>query len=322
MENQNNNIFDTIIIGAGAAGLTAAIYSARRTLKTLIISKDIGGQTATATEIENYPGFDLISGPELMDKFKKQAEKNKTQFANGEISKIEQENEIFKIKTSSEEFLSKTVILAFGLEHRELGIPGEKEFKGRGVSYCATCDASFFKNKTVAVVGGGNSALDAAELLSKIAAKIYLIHRRDKFKGEQILIDRVNQAKNIEIIMNKQVLEIKGNNKLNSILIADFPNKKSQKEIKVDGLFIEIGYVAKTDWLKDLVKLNEKGEIIVSADGETSVPGIFAAGDITTISYKQIVISAGEGAKAALQSYRYLQSKKGFMEIGDWGTKK
>ncbi len=315
-------IYDTIVVGAGAAGLTAAIYTARRTLKTLVISRDIGGQTATTSEIENYPGFELIDGITLMTKFKKQAEKSGAIFANGLVKKIEKENNLFKVFTESQNFITKTVILGFGLAEHELDVPGEKEFKGRGVSYCATCDAPLYKNKTVVVVGGGNAALDAAELLSKIANKVYLIHRRDKFSGEQILINRINQAKNIEIFWNSLVLKINGDQKIKSIIIGDFPSGENQKELIIDGLFVEIGNIAKTDWLRNLLKLNDKGEIVITADCETNVPGIFAAGDVTSITYKQIVISAGEGAKAALQAYKYLQSKNlDLKDVGDWGVK-
>lgn len=318
----NNKIYDTIIIGAGAAGLTAAIYAARRTLKTLVICKDVGGQTATTSDIENYPGFKRIDGLELMTKFKKQAELYGVTFVNGIVNQIKKERDYFSITQGIGIYHGKTVILGFGLSERELEVPGEKEFKGRGVSYCATCDAPLYKNKTVAVVGGGNAALDAAELLSKIASKVYFIHRRNKFTGEQVLIDRVNQAKNVKIIWNSQIIEIKGDKKINSIIIGGFPNSDNKKELNLDGLFVEVGNYAKTDWLKDLVNTNEKGEIIINANCETNVPGIFAAGDITTTTFKQIVISAGEGAKAALQAYRFLQGKKdAFLETGDWGKR-
>lgn len=315
-------VYDVIVVGAGAAGLTAAIYTARRTLKTLVISKDIGGQTATTSEIENYPGFELIDGITLMTKFKQQAEKYGTTFFNGIVTNIEKSNDFFKVITPTTNFIGKTVILGFGLSERELEVPGEKEFKGHGVSYCATCDAPLYKNKTVALVGGGNAALDAADLLSKIANKVYLIHRRDKFSGEQILIERINQAKNIEILWTSQVLEIKGENKIKSIIVGGFPQGEGPKELIIDGLFVEIGNIAKTDWLRNLLKLNDKGEIVITADCETNVPGIFAAGDVTNITYKQIIISAGEGAKSALQAYRYLQSKNlDLKESGDWSRK-
>lgn len=317
-----DQIYDVIIVGAGAAGLTAAIYASRRTLKTLVICKDIGGQAATTSDIENYPGFERIDGLELMTKFKNQAELYGATFINDIVDQIKKEGDYFIVIQGADIYKSKTIILGFGLSERELEVPGEKEFKGRGVSYCATCDAPLYKNKTVAVVGGGNAALDAAELLSKIANQVYFIHRRDKFTGEQVLIDRVMQAKNVEIIWNSLITEIKGDKKINSIIYGSFPNGDDKKELKVDGLFVEIGNYAKTDWLKGLINTNEKGEIIINANCETNVPGIFAAGDITNTTFKQIVISAGEGAKAALQAYRYLQNTNlDLKESGDWGKK-
>lgn len=322
MSNDSNQIYDVIIIGAGAAGLTAAIYATRRTLKTLVIAKDIGGQAATTSDIENYPGFERVDGLELMTKFKSQAELHGAIFINGFVTQIKKEWGCFSIAQGPEIYYGKTIILGFGLTEKELGVPGEKELKGKGVTYCATCDAPLYKNKTVAVVGGGNAALEAAELLTKIAAKVFFIHRRDKFTGEQVLIDRVNQAKNIEVLWKSKIIEIKGDKKINSIIISSFPDGDNPKEIAIDGLFIEIGNYAKTDWLKDMIKINEKGEIIINGNCETSVPGIFAAGDITDTTFKQIVISAGEGAKAALQAYRYLQnSNLDLKDSGDWGRK-
>lgn len=322
MSDESNKIYDVIIVGAGAAGLTAAIYAARRTLKTLVICKDIGGQAATTSDIENYPGFERVDGLELMMSFKKQAEKYGAVFANGIVGEIKKANDGFRVSAKDNTYQGQSIILGFGLSEKELGVPGEKELRGRGVTYCATCDAPLYKNKTVAVVGGGNAALDAAELLSKIANKVYFIHRRDKFTGEQVLIDRIRQAKNIEIIWNSQITEIKGDKKINSIIYGNFPAGDNKKELNLDGLFIEIGNYAKTDWLKDLINLNEKGEIIITNNCETNVPGIFAAGDITDTTFKQIVISAGEGAKAALQAYHYLQnSNLDLKESGDWSRK-
>lgn len=312
-------MYDTIIIGAGAAGLTAALYTARRNLKTLILSKDIGGQTAVATEIENYPGvIDQPNGFELMQTFKKQAEKFGAEIKHEGVTEIKKNKDIFSVKTDKNSYSAKTVILAFGLTPRELGVPGEDKLKGRGVAYCATCDGPLFKNKTVAVVGGGNSALDAADYLSGLAKKVYLIHRRDEFRAEAILQKKVKQAKNIELVLNSEIQEIKGSNKVESIKLSS-----QDEEIQVDGVFIEIGYQAKTDWLKNLVKLNSKGEIITDENCRTSTPGIFAAGDVTDAPYKQIVISAGEGAKAALQAHKYIQQKSPTEnnEVPDWGQR-
>ncbi|NQU77743.1 FAD-dependent oxidoreductase [Candidatus Falkowbacteria bacterium] len=325
-------IYDVIIIGAGAGGLTAGLYSSRRNLKTLVISKDLGGQTAIATEIENYPGvLGQPNGAKLMQDFKKQA------ISFGAEIKLELVNSIeppappalslsngsndsgFVVKTEKEKYETKTIILAFGLSHRELGVKGEKEFAAKGVAYCATCDAPFFKQKTVAVVGGGNSGLDAAELLSGIAKKVYLIHRGESFTAESVLQKNIQKAENIEVLLNSEIKEIKGQTKVESIIIAN----AKEKEIKVDGVFVQIGYAPKTDWLKDLVKINQKGEVITDENCRTSHPGIFAAGDVTDAPYKQIVISAGEGAKAALQAYDYIKRNGGLnKETPDWGRNK
>ncbi len=203
----------------------------------------------------------------------------------------------------------------------DLNVPGEKEFKGHGVSYCATCDGPLYKNKTVAVIGGGNSALDAAEYLAKLAAKVYLIHRRDQFRGEKVILEKLKNNQKVEMVLSSEIKEIKGNGVVKSIVITD--NGHDQlKEIKVDGVFVEIGYKPKTELVKDLVKLNERGEIITDKDSNTSQPGIFACGDVTDSSYKQIVISAGEGAKAALQAYKYLWLEEGEKILPDWEQKK
>lgn len=315
-------MYDTIIVGAGAAGLTTAIYAARRNLKTLVLSKDIGGQTATATQIENYPGvLDQPNGFTLMQNFKKQAESFGAEIKYGVVFGIKKVKEFFQVNTDRNSYSTKTVILAFGLTPRELGVPGEDKFKGKGVAYCATCDAPLFKDKVVAVVGGGNSALDAADLLSGIAQKAYLIHRRDEFTSEAVLQQKVEQAQNIERVLNSEIVKIKGGKKVESIIIKN--NQSSQmKEVEVDGIFVEIGYEAKTAWLKGLVKLNERGEIITDENCRTSVPGVFAAGDVTDAPYKQIVISAGEGAKAALQTFKFIQQEEDLNEVPDWGHEK
>jgi len=311
--------YDVIIVGGAAAGLTAAIYTTRRALKTLIVTQDIGGQAATTPDIENYPGYKMIDGMELMGKFKDQAEKYGTEIVYEEVKEVKKNGEIIKVKTNTKEFEGRSVILAFGLTHRHLGVPGEEEFGGKGVSYCATCDAPLFKKKDVAVVGGGNSALDAAILLSRIANKVYLVHRRDQFRGEQVLIDRVNEAKNIEIIYNSQVKEIQGETLVNKLVVIDIEDENMVKEIDIQGVFVEIGFQVKGDLVKDLVDIDSTNQIIVDKNNETSTPGIFAAGDVTDIAYKQIIISAGEGAKAALQVYKYLNAGK--VTGVDWGIK-
>ena len=297
--------YDVIIIGGGPAGLTAAIYTCRRALKTLIISKDIGGQAALTQEVENYPGVGKTDGFSLMQDFKKDAESFGTEFFNSEVLEVKKSDDLFEVKTKDKSFSAKTIILSFGMVHRKLGIPGEEELTNKGVTYCATCDGPLFKNKDVAVIGGGNSALESVDFLSNICKKIYLVHRRDEFRGEPILVERVKKIKNLEFVLNSNVKEIIGKDKVESIIVED--DKGDKKEIKVDGVFIEIGFMVKADFLKNIVELDERGQIKVDKDCKTSVPGIFAAGDVTDISYKQLVISAGQGSIAALSVARFIQ---------------
>ena len=308
--------YDVVVVGAGPAGLAAAIYTVRRAFKTLVISKDIGGQMALTENIENYPGYEKISGPDLAQKMKEQAEHFGADFIFNEVGKIEKTETGFIVTTIEGQVVSaRAVILAFGLTPRSLEVPGEKELTGRGVAYCATCDGPLYKGKDVMVVGGGNAALDAAEYLSKIARQVYVLVRKDQFRGEQVLIDQVLHAPNIKVIFGGVSKEIKGQNKVESIVYLDA--NQQEQTLVLDGIFVEIGHLAKTTWLKSLLNLNEANEVLVSVDNETSLAGIFAAGDLTQITYKQVVISAGEGAKAALQACKYLQGGK---VVGqDWG---
>lgn len=306
--------FDLVVVGGGPAGLTAAIYASRRALKTLLISMDIGGQMSLTNSIENYPGYEEIAGPILAQQMLAQAQKSGAELILSEVNKVEKKDELFYLQTADGQTIkSRAVIMAFGLTPRNLNVPGEKEFSGRGVAYCATCDGPLYKGKTVAVVGGGNSAMDAAEYLSKIVARVYILVRQAQFRGEEILKQRINSDPKIEVIFEAVTKEIKGGTKIESLV---YEQKGESKEIKVDGVFVEIGHVAKTDWVKDLLGLTELREIVVNADCETNIPGVLAAGDITQIPYKQVVISAGEGAKAALQAYKYLQ--KGQVAGPDW----
>jgi thioredoxin reductase (NADPH) len=310
--------YDVVIVGAGPSGLTAAIYTTRRSMKTLVISKDVGGQMALTDDIENYPGFESITGMDLGQKMQAQAAKTGTEFLFSEVKDLQKDGDGFIVKTVDKEISARVVILAFGLTPRNLDVPGEAELTGKGVTYCATCDGPLYKDKSVAVVGGGNSALDAAEYMSRIAKQVYLIHRRDTFRGEQVLVDQVKAAKNIEIIYNANTTAIKGKDRVEGLSYETLDGKK--EDIEVDGIFIEIGHVAKTDWLQPLIEVTDRHEIKISKDCQTNVPGVFAAGDISDITYKQAVISAGEGSKAALQAYRYLQGSAG---VGpDWTPKK
>lgn len=310
------DVWDVIIVGGGSAGFTAAVYAARRKMKTLIIAKNVGGQALEASKIENYPGFLSVSGAKLMLKFQNQTIKAGAEIMSGEVSNLNERNGIFFVKTDEGEYKSKAVILAFGKTPRTLDAIGEKEFRGKGVSYCATCDMPLFENKTIAVVGGGNSALDAALYGSKVASKVYLIHRRNEFRCFECFTDEVKKKSNVELVLSSVIKEIKGNNTINSILIENVETKKT-KELKVQGVFVEVGSEVKTDFLKNVVKLDENGHIVVNNRCETFHPssdkirsGIFAAGDITSIPFKQVVVAAGEGAKAALQAWSYLNEGK------------
>lgn len=301
--------YDVIIIGGACAGLSAGLYAGRRALKTLILTKDIGGQVAITTEIENYPGAGKIAGSQLMLKFKEQAEGAGAEIILEAATKIEKKGQEFIVSTVKEKFAALSVILAFGLAHRQLNVPGEKELTGFGVAYCATCDGPLFRGKTVAVVGGGNSAFDAADYLGELCEKVYLLVRSDKFRADQVLIDSVKARKNIEIITNVQIQEIVGDKRVEKVIL------NSGNEIVLQGVFIEVGYEPQTKFLGELVKLDERGQIIVDMEAKTSEPGIFAAGDVTNIIFKQAVISAGEGAKAALSAARYVQGVKGGHEV-------
>ncbi len=314
-----NNIYDFIIVGAGPAGLSAAIYAARRNLKTLVITKDIGGLMIMTHQVENYPGFDAIPGYELMSKFKEQAEKFGAKFEFAAVSRLEKKADYFCVELAKgKKICGQAVLLAFGLSNRRLNVPGEDKFKGRGVNYCATCDGPLYRGKTVAVVGGGNSALEAALYLSGLARQVYVINRTDQFRAEPALLGRVRQRKNIEFYCEAQIAEITGDTKVKSIVLASTPDPNRRQELPAEGVFIEIGYEPNTGWLKDLVRLNERGEIIIDENGCTSAAGIYAAGDCTNASYKQIIIAAGAGAKASLEAYKHIVAHSG-NELGDWG---
>ena len=299
--------YDVIIVGGGPAGITAAIYAARRMMKTLVITKEVGGQVVKTPDIENYPGFELIPGIELAEKFVSQAKKFGAAIEYDEVLNLDEKSKIFFVQCKKNTYKAKSLILAFGKIPRKLKIKGEDEFKGRGVSYCATCDAPFFKKKKVVVNGDGNSAFDAALLLSKIAKEVSLIHRRPQFTAEEILISKAKKIKNVKIITGAVINEIQGDQIVKSVTYSQNGTKKT---INCDGVFIEIGYIVKDGLIKKFVKMDEKNQIIVSKDHETSREGVFAAGDLTNSYYKQIVISAGEGAIAALSATKYIDSIK------------
>jgi thioredoxin reductase (NADPH) len=326
--------YDVLVVGGASAGLTAAMYASRQGLKTLVITKDIGGQALLTNAIENYPPFEHIGGFELMQKFEQQARNFGAEFAYEEVLSITEHKEgdgggfIVKTNNKDTEYSGHALILAFGKTPRDLNVKGEKELKGRGVSYCAVCDGPFFKNKKVAIVGAGDPALEAALYLKELASQLYIIHRTDKPVGSEESIDLLlqnkgnnnnnNNDKKFSFISNSIVNAINGNSKVESLTLYD-SKTKSESKLDVDGIFVEMGYVARTDIVKDLVKLNGSKEIIIDKYCGTSTKGIFAAGDVTDVPYKQAIISAGQGAIAALSAYNYLQRLKGKPAIRtDW----
>lgn len=301
-------MYDLIIIGAGPAGITAGIYAARDRLKTLLITKDFTGQLGRkAIDIENYPGFEKISGLDLVKKFESHLKKYKVATLQDEVVKVKKSKGIFSVKTEKKkEFQSRTVIVASGADPRPLEVPGEKDFIGRGVSYCTACDAPMFKNKAVAVIGGGNSGFEAAIALNKWAKKIYILEYGPKIIADKDNQEAVAKLKRVQILLNAQSKAIKGEQFVNSLVYQDRKTKK-EKTLKVQGIFIEIGSQPATSFVKGIVDFNKKDEIIVNAKtGETSTPGLFTAGDVDDNPYNQIVIAAGEGAQAALSAAKYL----------------
>jgi len=307
-------LYDVVVVGGSAAGLTAALYTARQGLKTLVITKDIGGQMLLTNEIQNYPGYESIGGFELSTKFREQAELYGASFAFEEVTQIEETAECpglcFSVTTTGGEYHATAVILAFGKTPKNLNVPGEKELNGRGVSYCAVCDGPLFRGKTVAVVGTGDQALEAANYLANVVKTVYLIHKYNKPIGSEEYISQVLSLPNVRVVPNSRVRELKGTDKL-EIAVLENTNTGETIELPSDGIFIEIGYVAKTDFIGPLVRLNARGEVEVDKEGRTSNPGIFAAGDVTDNQFKQAVISAAQGSVAALSAYNYIQRMRG-----------
>lgn len=302
-------VYDLIIIGGGPAGITAGIYAARQKLNTLLIAKNFGGQIALkAVNIENWPGNKEISGLDLIKNFEEHLKKYELDIEMDETRKVEKIGEKFLVHTvNNNTFEAKTIIIASGADPRSLEIPGEKEFLGRGVSYCTVCDAAMFSKKTVAVVGGGNSGFEAAIALAQWADKVYILEYGGKISADFENQEKGKKTGKIEVITNAQAKEIKGDKFVNSLIYSDVGTGK-ENNLTVKGVFIEIGRQPATSFVKGLVEFNEKDEIKVNPfSGETSTPGLFAAGDADNVPYKQIVVAAGEGCKAALSAYGYLQ---------------
>ena len=299
------DILDVLIIGAGPAGLTAAVYCARKLLTSVVISENIGGQALESWTIENYMGYRMITGDELMKKFEGQVKEQNISLELDRVHDISPSDGIFKIRTATDTtYQTRAIILAPGKRPKKLGVDREDHFLGRGLSVCSTCDGPLFKNKVVAVVGGGNSALQTAVEMSRIAKEVHLIVR-STIRADEVYLKLFEAQKNIILHSNSVVTVMHGDNLLSAITIKD---RLSGDELKItlEGVFAEIGWSPNTDFVSGLLELNDQKEIIIDINCHTSVPGIFAAGDVTSIKGKQIIIAAGEGAKAALEAYDYL----------------
>jgi len=308
-------IKNVLIIGSGPAGYTAAIYASRSGLNpTLISGLEPGGQLTITTDVENYPGFENpIQGPWLMEQMKKQAATFGTEIINDYVKNVDFNKFPFVVETEKEVFHSYSIVIATGAKAKWLNIDGEKEFMGLGVSACATCDGFFFKNKTVAVAGGGNTAVEEALFLSNLCKKVFIIHRRDKFRAEKILQDRLMKKNNIEILWNQEVKKVIGDKENRCISgIEVFNNKnKTKTEMKIDGFFVAIGHAPATTLFKTKIEMDDEGYIITSPDStKTNVDGVFAAGDVTDKIYRQAVTAAGMGCMSAIEAESFLNSKK------------
>jgi alkyl hydroperoxide reductase subunit F len=296
-------MLDLVVIGAGPAGITASVYAARKKIDFLVITKDIGGQTAWSGDIENYTGYQFITGPELTAKFEEHMRQyNITVKENEEVKEVKKIDNIISVISDKAGYEAKTVIIASGKRTRELNVPGEKEFKNRGLTYCATCDAPLFAGKTVAVIGGGNSALDAAIQLIKIAKRIYIINNTLALGGDEIMREEAQKSNIVTVLNNSRVIAIIGDKFVEGIKIE---REKKEETLAVQGVFVEIGLIPNSLIAPDLEK-NQLGEIKVNRQNETNIAGIFAAGDVTDVPEKQIIIAAGEGSKVCLSAFRYL----------------
>lgn len=306
-------MYDLVIIGAGPAGLAAAVYAARAELNFIVLEKEImsGGQIINTYEVDNYPGLYHMGGFDLALKFREHADALGAKFVTGEAEKMEDISGGKKVVLKDgTEFETKTVIVSGGAKHRPLGAPGEERLAGSGVSYCATCDGAFFRNKDVAVVGGGDVAVEDALFLARMCKKVYIIHRRDTFRAAKTLVSNLVAAENVEIIYDSVVKEIKGNFKVESLVVEN-KNTKEEREVALDGVFIAVGMLPETSILSGVVDLDENGYVIADETGRTSDPAIFAAGDIRTKQLRQVVTAASDGANAVWSVEHYLQTNEG-----------
>ena len=302
--------YDVIIIGAGPAGYTAGIYCSRARHDTLIISGLLpGGQLMNTTDVENYPGFeDGVMGPELMLTMRKQAERMKTTIIDDVVVNVDFRAKPFKVLTGSEEYEAKAVIVCTGATPRKIGIEGEQTFSGKGVSYCATCDGAFFRNQDIAVVGGGDTCMEEATFLTKFASKVHIIHRRDEFRASKIMQDRALSNENIEVHWNSVIEDIKGDQKVQQIILKDTKTGEN-KTLEMGGVFVAIGHEPNTDLFKNQLEMDENGYIIQKENTQTSVKGVFTAGDVHDHRYRQAVTAAGFGCMSAIDVDKYLSEQ-------------
>lgn len=300
-------IYDVIILGSGPAGLSAAIYAQRARLNTLVIEEKplSGGQILDTYEVDNYPGLQGIGGFELGMKFREHADTLGVTFHTAQVQKVQAAGNLKEVVTEKETFQTKSVIVATGATHRKLGVQGEEELVGAGVSYCATCDGAFFKGKTVAVVGGGDVALEDALFLARGCEKVYLIHRRDEFRGAKVLQEQVQKTENITVFWNSEVKEIQGENKVEKILLHN-NIEETDTTLEVQGVFIAVGIQPNNEAVKEVVAVDEQGYVKALEDTVTSEPGIFAAGDVRTKQLRQVITAAADGANAVTSVERYL----------------
>ena len=310
--NLNNNYkeYDIVILGAGPAGLAAGLYAARGNMKTLILEKLIpGGQLNNTSDVENYPGMDHMTGPQISQAMEEQTKRFGCEITNNvEITNVEVSNEIKLIETNKGTFSSKVLIIATGSEYKKLGVPGEKEYSGKGVSYCAVCDGAFFKEKDLIVVGGGDSAVEEGTFLTKFAKKVTIVHRRGEFRAEKIIQDRAFRNPKISVIWNTTVPEIKGDgNSVTGVKLKDVTSNK-ETEFKCDGVFIYVGLVPNTELFKGKVKMDGAGRIITNERMETNIPGVYAAGDVRETPLRQAVTAASDGSLAATLAINYVES--------------
>lgn len=300
--------YDMIIIGGGCVGFGAAVYAGRFRLKTLVIGKEMGGTIILTNDVENYPGFEKLSGQDLFENIKKHA-------LNYDIDTVEKEvkgvkkgpGKMYTVSVKDDEYITKTVLFSTGTEWRKLGVPGEAEYTSKGVHYCAMCDGAFYKDKVIGVIGGSDSAAKEALMLAEWAKKVYIIYRKERIRAEPINAKRVDENPKIEIIPNTNVVEIKGEQFVNKVI---FDNEyKGNKEFALDGLFVEIGHIALSSLAKDLgVKLDKRGEIIIDRKSQTNLPGVYAAGDVADTEFKQAITGVAEGVHATYQAYQYINN--------------